>query len=195
MPDDDKTIPPEESAPATDAATTGLSPTDEAVAEGADVTSIEEARRRRQQEQEQAEAGEGGEKEEGGDAPGRVQIGLGELLAPVVASIAQEVARYADDKGVVQMTDDEEENRKKTAAILKGLGQGLGVAIAQAFAKWATKVETGQAPRDDEEGEPREAGDTAATSEAPPASDPPAASDAPARSDAPPTDGDKPDSN
>jgi hypothetical protein len=68
----------------------------------------------------------------------------GEFLKPVMAAIARELASVADPDGVVRVGGTDEASRAKTAAVVKGLGVGLGQALAEAFGKWAQKIETGQ---------------------------------------------------
>ena len=69
----------------------------------------------------------------------------GEFLKPVMAAIARELANVADPDGVVRVGGTDEASRAKTAAVVKGLGIGLGQALAEAFGKYAQKIETGQA--------------------------------------------------
>ena len=68
-----------------------------------------------------------------------------EFLKPVMAAIARELASVADPDGVVRVGGSDEASRAKTAAVVKGLGIGLGQALAEAFGKYAQKIETGQA--------------------------------------------------
>ena len=68
-----------------------------------------------------------------------------EFLKPVMAAIARELASVADPDGVVRVGGTDEASRAKTAAVVKGLGIGLGQALADAFGKYAQKIETGQA--------------------------------------------------
>ena len=62
-----------------------------------------------------------------------------------MAAIARELAGVADPDGVVRVGGSDEASRAKTAAVVKGLGIGLGQALAEAFGKYAQKIETGQA--------------------------------------------------
>ncbi len=62
-----------------------------------------------------------------------------------MAAIARELANVADPDGVVRVGGTDEASRAKTAAVVKGLGIGLGQALAEAFGKYAQKIETGQA--------------------------------------------------
>lgn len=101
--------------------------------EGGDVISIEDARKKADA------AGEA-------DGPARtVTVDGAEFLKPVMAAIAKELAGVADPDGVVRVGGADEASRAKTAAVVKGLGVGLGQALAQAFGKWAEKIQTGQA--------------------------------------------------
>ena len=67
-----------------------------------------------------------------------------EFLKPVMAAIARELASVADPDGTVRVGGTDEASRAKTAAVVKGLGIGLGQALAEAFGKYAQKIETGQ---------------------------------------------------
>jgi hypothetical protein len=99
---------------------------------GGDVISLDDARKK---------AGES-------DAPAQQQtvtLEGGEFLKPVMAAIARELASVADPDGVVRVGGTDEASRAKTAAVVKGLGIGLGQALAEAFGKYAQKIETGQA--------------------------------------------------
>src|SRR6185312_15486274 len=79
-------------------------------------------------------------------APGTsVTVDGAEFLKPVMAAIARELASVADPDGVVRVGGTDEASRAKTAAVVKGLGIGLGQALAEAFGKYAQKIETGQA--------------------------------------------------
>jgi len=104
---------------------------------GGDVVSLDEARKKA------AEGGEGGAGESG--APQQVTINGAEFLKPVMAAIARELANVADPDGTVRVGGTDEASRAKTAAVVKGLGIGLGQALAEAFGKYAQKIETGQA--------------------------------------------------
>lgn len=84
-----------------------------------------------------------------GDAPAeggpqQVTINGAEFLKPVMAAIARELANVADPDGTVRVGGSDEASRAKTAAVVKGLGIGLGQALAEAFGKYAQKIETGQ---------------------------------------------------
>ncbi|MDB4964796.1 MAG: hypothetical protein JWN44_485 [Myxococcales bacterium] len=76
----------------------------------------------------------------------------GEFLKPVMAAIARELAGVADPDGTIRVGGTDEASRAKTAAVVKGLGVGLGQALAEAFGKWAQKIETGQVKGPDVEG-------------------------------------------
>ncbi len=69
----------------------------------------------------------------------------GDFLQPVMAAIARELAAVADPDGVVRVGGSDEASRAKTAAVVKGLGLGLGQALADAFGKYAQRIERGQA--------------------------------------------------
>jgi hypothetical protein len=106
---------------------------------GAEVFSLDDARKK-------ADAKGGDAK--AGDAKGdgqTVTVDGGEFLKPVMAAIAKELAGVADPDGVVRVGGSDEASRAKTAAVVKGLGIGLGQALAEAFGKYAQKIETGQA--------------------------------------------------
>ena len=103
-------------------------------APGADVVSIEAARQKAQA-------------KDASDAPDpAVAVDANEFLKPVMAAIARELAGVADPDGTVRVGGSDEASRAKTAAVVKGLGVGLGQALAEAFGKWAQKIETGPAP-------------------------------------------------
>ncbi len=64
------------------------------------------------------------------------------FLAPVMAAIAQQLQGLAGPDGVVRLQGGADQaSRDKTAAVLKGLGVGLGAALAEAFGKWADKIQ------------------------------------------------------
>jgi hypothetical protein len=103
---------------------------------GGDVISLDEAR---------AKAQEG----EPGAAPpdgATMTVNGAEFLKPVMAAIARELAGVTDSDGQIRIGGADEASRAKTAAVVKGLGQGLGQALAEAFGKWAQKIQTGQVP-------------------------------------------------
>ena len=99
--------------------------------DGGDVISLDDARKK---------AGEP-------DAQSTQQVTVDgvDFLKPVMAAIARELASVADPDGVVRVGGTDEASRAKTAAVVKGLGIGLGQALADAFGKYAQKIETGQA--------------------------------------------------
>jgi hypothetical protein len=99
---------------------------------GGDVVSLDDARKKA------AEQPDDG-------APQTVSVNGAEFLKPVMAAIARELASVADPDGVVRVGGTDEASRAKTAAVVKGLGIGLGQALAEAFGKYAQKIETGQA--------------------------------------------------
>ena len=102
---------------------------------GADVVSLDDARRR----------AEGAKAEADTDPSSQtVTVDGAEFLKPVMAAIARELANVADPDGVVRVGGTDEASRAKTAAVVKGLGIGLGQALAEAFGKYAQKIETGQ---------------------------------------------------
>lgn len=82
----------------------------------------------------------------------KINIDGGEFLKPVMAAIARELAGVADPDGTIRVGGTDEASRAKTAAVVKGLGVGLGQALAEAFGKWAQKIETGQVKGPDVEG-------------------------------------------
>lgn len=100
---------------------------------GGEVISLDDARKK---------AGEAGEGQPG--QPQTVTVNGAEFLKPVMAAIARELANVADPDGTVRVGGSDEASRAKTAAVVKGLGIGLGQALAEAFGKYAQKIETGQ---------------------------------------------------
>jgi hypothetical protein len=99
---------------------------------GGDVVSLDEARKKAAE----------------GDQPATQQtvtVNGAEFLKPVMAAIARELANVADPDGTVRVGGTDEASRAKTAAVVKGLGIGLGQALAEAFGKYAQKIESGQA--------------------------------------------------
>jgi hypothetical protein len=119
---------------------------------GAEVISIDDARKKAGESDTQA-------------PPQTMTLDGGEFLKPVMAAIARELAGVADPDGIVRVGGTDEASRAKTAAVVKGLGIGLGQALAEAFGKYAQKIETGQAtppvtatlekpPPDDDEKKP-----------------------------------------
>jgi hypothetical protein len=100
------------------------------------VVSLDEARRKAA-----AERGE----PEAASAPPVVDVNAAEFLKPVMAAIARELSNVADPDGLARAGGSDEASRAKTAAVIKGLGAGLGQALAEAFGKWAQRIESGQA--------------------------------------------------
>lgn len=101
---------------------------------GGEVISLDDARKK------SSESGDDGQ-------PGQPQtmtLNGAEFLKPVMAAIARELAGVADPDGSVRVGGSDEASRAKTAAVVKGLGIGLGQALAEAFGKYAQKIETGQ---------------------------------------------------
>jgi hypothetical protein len=103
---------------------------------GGDVVSLDEARRKA------AAAAERGDAEA---PPPTVHVNAAEFLKPVMAAIARELSNVADPEGLARAGGSDEASRAKTAAVIKGLGAGLGQALAEAFGKWAQRIESGQA--------------------------------------------------
>jgi hypothetical protein len=70
------------------------------------------------------------------------------FLQPVMAAIARELADLAGSDGVVRLGGEDEASRARTAAVVRGIGAGLGAALADAFGKWAEKLQhpPGEAP-------------------------------------------------
>jgi hypothetical protein len=102
---------------------------------GGDVVSLDDARKKADEKADEKAEREGK----------TININGGEFLKPVMAAIARELASVADPDGVVRVGGSDEASRAKTAAVVKGLGIGLGQALAEAFGKYAQKIETGQA--------------------------------------------------
>ncbi len=100
--------------------------------DGGDVISLDEARKK------------SGEATADGAQQQQVTINGAEFLKPVMAAIARELASVADPDGTVRVGGSDEASRAKTAAVVKGLGIGLGQALAEAFGKYAQKIESGQ---------------------------------------------------
>jgi hypothetical protein len=112
-----------------------MEPKDPKDDEGGDVVSLEDARKKAAEQHGDGEAG----------APQTVTVNGAEFLKPVMAAIARELASVADPDGTVRVGGTDEASRAKTAAVVKGLGIGLGQALAEAFGKYAQKIESGQA--------------------------------------------------
>jgi len=112
---------------------------------GGEVISIDDARQAARGDDARKKAGAA----EGDDAPAggaqqTMTLNGAEFLKPVMAAIARELATVADPDGTVRVGGSDEASRAKTAAVVKGLGIGLGQALAEAFGKYAQKIETGQ---------------------------------------------------
>jgi hypothetical protein len=61
-----------------------------------------------------------------------------------MSAIARELSSLADPDGTVRIGSGDEAQRQKTAAVLRGIGSGLGAVLGDAFGKWAQKlVESG----------------------------------------------------
>jgi len=98
----------------------------------AEVVSIDDARRRNAENDKEKEKVAAEAAPDGSQAPN--------FLTPVMAAIAKELSGLADKDGVVRLNGGDEVAREKTAAVLRGIGQGLGLALADAFGKWADKM-------------------------------------------------------
>lgn len=117
----------------------GDTPSTSPGAEGGEVISLDEVRRRLD-EQMQKHAAETAAPPTGSDAPAAAPAN--NFLAPVMAAIAQQLQGLAGPDGVVRLQGGTDQaSREKTAAVLKGLGVGLGAALAEAFGKWADKIQ------------------------------------------------------
>jgi len=102
----------------------------------AEVVSIDDARRRNdEKEKEKAHATDAATDAAASDGSQQPNF-----LTPVMAAIAKELSGLADKDGVVRLNGQDEVAREKTAAVLRGIGQGLGLALAEAFGKWADKM-------------------------------------------------------
>jgi hypothetical protein len=105
--------------------------------EGGEVVSLDEARRRAEEKQAATPM-----------PPLQIDAPVADFLAPVMGAIAKELQQLADKDGVVHLGGEDEASRQKTAAVVRGLGQGLGVALSQMFAKWAERIEPGPEAED-----------------------------------------------
>lgn len=101
---------------------------------GGEVISLDDARKKSSESGDDGQAGQ----------PQTMTLNGAEFLKPVMAAIARELAGVADPDGSVRVGGSDEASRAKTAAVVKGLGIGLGQALAEAFGKYAQKIETGQ---------------------------------------------------
>jgi hypothetical protein len=57
-----------------------------------------------------------------------------------MAAVLKELAGLAGSDGQIKLGGEDAASRAKTAAVLKGIGAGLGAALAEAFGKWAEKL-------------------------------------------------------
>jgi hypothetical protein len=106
-------------------------PVDRGVGE---IVSLDEARQK-------AEAHKAEANEPQPEAPAQPNP-LNNALQPIMAAIARELAGLAGPDGTIKLDQlsEDEQTKAKTAALLRGLGQGLGDVLAQALGKWADKV-------------------------------------------------------
>jgi hypothetical protein len=109
-----------------------MSENDEKPPEGGEIVSLDEARLKA--EAKAAEAKPEGEAKAADPANNPLQ--------PIMAAIARELAGLAGPDGTVKLDSlsADEQQKAKTQALLRGLGQGLGDVLAQALGKWADKV-------------------------------------------------------
>jgi hypothetical protein len=134
-----------------------MSESDDKKAEGgAEVVPIEEARKR-------------AEEKAAAEAAPPPSDPASNVLEPVMAAIARQLAQLADPEGNINLSGDEAQ-KAKTAAVVKGLGEGLGVVLAQVFSKWADKIDIKLTPAP-----PDEPAAPAATDEKPTEPTPPPA--------------------
>ncbi len=112
---------------------------------GGDVVSLDDARKKAEQQVGREEVVFEKTFEKKIELDKTINLNGAEFLKPVMAAIAKELADVADPDGVVRVGGSDEASRAKTAAVVKGLGIGLGQALAEAFGKYAQKIETGQA--------------------------------------------------
>jgi hypothetical protein len=98
---------------------------------GGEVVSIEDARKKAEEKAAQV-----------GETPAATPEPLNNALQPIMAAIARELAGLAGPDGTVKIDglSEDEQQKAKTAALLRGLGQGLGEVLGQALGKWADKV-------------------------------------------------------
>jgi hypothetical protein len=106
---------------------------------GGEVVPIEEARKRHDAEVAAASPSPAGET--GAPPPADGTPPTPAFLQPVMAAIARELADLAGSDGVVRLGGEDEASRAKTAAVVRGIGAGLGAALADAFGKWAEKLQ------------------------------------------------------
>jgi hypothetical protein len=112
---------------------------------GGDVLSLDDARKKADEKAEREEVVFEKTFEKKITVDKTINLNGAEFLKPVMAAIARELAEVADPDGVVRVGGSDEASRAKTAAVVKGLGIGLGQALAEVFGKYAEKIETGQA--------------------------------------------------
>jgi len=107
-----------------------MSENDEKPPEGGEIVSLDEVRQK-------AAAADAKSGEEAKPAEP-----LANALQPIMAAIARELAGLAGPDRSVKLDalSTDEQNKAKTQALLRGLGQGLGDVLAQALGKWADKV-------------------------------------------------------
>ena len=107
-----------------------MSENDEKPPEGGEIVSLDEVR--------QSKSAEARPQEGEAKPPDP----LGNALQPIMAAIARELAGLAGPDGTVKLDalSADEQQKAKTQALLRGLGQGLGDVLAQALGKWADKV-------------------------------------------------------
>ena len=110
---------------------------------GGDVVPIEEARQRHEAELAATPPAPATGTPSAGDAgaPADGTQSTPAFLQPVMAAIARELADLAGSDGVVRLGGEDEASRAKTAAVVRGIGAGLGAALADAFGKWAEKLQ------------------------------------------------------
>lgn len=112
-------------------------------ATGGEVISLEEVRRRLDEQMQKSAAEQTQKLNEGADPANPNGTAVNNFLAPVMAAIAQQLQGMAGPDGVVRVDGNASDaaSKEKTAAVLKGLGIGLGAALAEAFGKWADKIQ------------------------------------------------------
>jgi hypothetical protein len=133
--------------------------------EGGEIVSLDEARQKAEAKSAEAQAGEA-----------KPPDPLGNALQPIMAAIARELAGLAGPDGKVNIDalSPDEQQKLKTQALLRGLGQGLGDVLSQALGKWADKVNLNftTAPPADDKIEPTPVHTPEPTPGAPPVDDP-----------------------
>jgi hypothetical protein len=96
-------------------------PDDKKPEAGGEVVSLDEARKQKEK-----------------AAPEQPSLDLSAFWQPVMAAIARELG---GTNTPAEASAAEEVARAKTAALLKGFGDGLGQALSQAFGKWAKDIQ------------------------------------------------------